>query len=163
MIRHLINILLFLFPPSRFFSARAALLRFAAVGIGVDVKFCGRGWIYGRGRLLIGDGTWISPGGIFHTHQEADIRIGSRCDLGPGVEFILGSHELGSQERRAGKGTARSIVVGSGCWIGARSVILGGVTIGEGAIVAAGAVVVRDVPANTLVAGVPAVIKRQLP
>jgi len=138
-------------------------LRLAGVEIGEGAKLCGRGWIYGRGRLIVGEGTWISPGGIFHTHQEADIRLGSRCDLGPGVEFILGSHELGSQERRAGEGTARSILVENGCWIGARSVILGGVTIGEGAIVAAGAVVTRDVPANTLVAGVPAVVKRQLP
>ncbi|MGF6094392.1 DapH/DapD/GlmU-related protein [Pseudomonas sp. 18175] len=100
---------------------------------------------------------------VFHTHEEADITIGTCCDLGHGIEFIVGSHELGSQERRAGKGTARPIVVGNGCWIGARSIILGGVTIGDGAIVAAGAVVTRDVPTNTLVAGVPAVIKKELP
>ncbi|NWA04467.1 acyltransferase [Pseudomonas gingeri] len=163
MIRHLINIILSLFPPSRLFAFRAVLLRFASVEIQANVKFCGRGWIYGRGRLTVGEGTWISPGGIFHTHQNADIRIGSHCDLGPGVEFILGSHEIGSRERRAGKGTARSIVVGNGCWIGAKSVILGGVTIGDGAIVAAGAIVTRDVPGHVLVAGVPAVVKRQLP
>jgi maltose O-acetyltransferase len=54
-------------------------------------------------------------------------------------------------------------VVGNGCWVGAKSVILGGVTIGDGAIIAAGAVVTRDVPAHTLVAGVPAVVKRQMP
>lgn len=128
-----------------------------------NVKFCGRGWVYGRGRLIIGEGTWLSPGAVFHTHQEADIQIGARCDFGPGVEFVTGSHEIGTAERRAGVGTARTIVVGNGCWIGAKSLILGGVTIGDGAIIAAGAVVTRDVPAHTLVAGVPAVIKRQLP
>jgi maltose O-acetyltransferase len=145
------------------FTVRSVLLRRAGIEMHPDVNFCGRGWIYGRGRLIIGEGTWLSPGVIFHTHQEADIKIGSRCDLGHGVEFIVGSHEPGSQERRAGKGTARPIKVGDGCWLGAKSIILGGVTIGEGAIVAAGAVVIRDVPANTLVAGVPAVVKRQLP
>ncbi|MFL1550955.1 transferase [Pseudomonas sp. ArH3a] len=162
MIRHLINIILSLLPPSRLFAARAALLRFAGVELQSNVKFCGRGWIYGRGRLIIAEGTWLSPGAVFHTHQEADIQIGSRCDFGPGVEFVTGSHEIGTGERRAGQGTARTIVVGDGCWVGAKSIILGGVTIGDGAIIAAGAVVTRDVPAHTLVAGVPAVVKRQL-
>ena len=64
--------------------------------------------------------------------------------------------------RRAGEGTARPIEIGDGCWIGARSVILGGVRIGAGCVVAAGSVVTRDVPDNVLVAGVPACIKRQL-
>lgn len=128
-----------------------------------SVKFCGRGWIYGQGRLIIGEGTWLSPGVVFYTHLEAEIQIGEQCDLGPGIEFIVGSHEVGTGERRAGNGTARAIVVGNGCWVGAKTVILGGVTIGDGAIIAAGAVVTRDVPAHTLVAGVPAVVKRQLP
>ena len=163
MIRHLINIILSLLPPSRLFAARAAFLRLAGIEMHRSVKFCGRGWIYGQGRLIIGEGTWLSPGVVFYTHLEAEIQIGERCDLGPGVEFIVGSHEVGTGERRAGNGTARAIVVGNGCWVGAKSVILGGVTIGDGAIIAAGAVVTRDVPAHTLVAGVPAVVKRQLP
>lgn len=163
MIRHLINIILSLLPPSRLFAARAAFLRLAGIEMHRSVKFCGRGWIYGQGRLIIGEGTWLSPGVVFYTHLEAEIQIGERCDLGPGVEFIVGSHEVGTGERRAGNGTARAIVVGNGCWVGAKSVILGGVTIGDGAIIAAGAVVTRDVPAHTLVAGVPAVVKRQMP
>ncbi len=51
---------------------------------------CGRGWIYGRGRLSIGNDTWLSPGVIFHTHLDAPIIIGSNCDIGPSVEFITG-------------------------------------------------------------------------
>ncbi|NBF03352.1 transferase [Pseudomonas sp. Fl5BN2] len=162
MIRHLFNILLSFLPPSRFFSFRAMLLRLAGVEIHTDVRFCGRGWIYGRGRLSIGEETWLSPGVVFHTHSDADIRLGARCDIGHGVEFIPGSHEIGSHQRRAGKGTALPITVGTGCWLGARSIVLGGVTIGDGAVVAAGSVVTRDVAANTMVAGVPAVVKRQL-
>ncbi|WP_371318771.1 DapH/DapD/GlmU-related protein [Pseudomonas gingeri] len=54
------------------------------------------------------------------------------------------------------------MTVGAGCWLGAKSLVLGGVSIGEGAIVAAGSVVTRDVAPNTMVAGVPAVLKRQL-
>ena len=55
-----------------------------------------------------------------------------------------------------------SIVVGDGVWIGARATILPGVQIGDGAVVAAGAVVTRDVAANSLVAGVPAKTIREL-
>lgn len=162
MLRHLVNFLLAWLPPSRCFALRSQLLRLAAVDLGRHVQFCGRGWIYGRGTLQIGDDTWLSPGMIVYTHVEAAVVIGARCDIGPDVSFITGSHLLGPASRRAGPGTALPIRIGNGCWIGASSRILGGVTIGDGAVVAAGSVVIRDVSANTLVAGVPAVIKREL-
>lgn len=163
MIRHLVNMLLALLPPSRLFAVRRALLRLAAVEVEDGVSFCGGGWIYGRGRLQVGADTWLSPGAVVYTHVEAPIRIGSRCDVGPEVSFVTGSHELGSPARRAGPGLAQPITIGDGCWIGARSLILGGVTIGPGCVVAAGAVVTKSWPANTLLAGVPAAPKRQLP
>jgi maltose O-acetyltransferase len=100
---------------------------------------------------------------VIHTHVEAEILIGSRCDIGPGVEFITGSHDIGSASRRAGTGNARSIQIGDGCWIGAGTRILGGVTVGAGTIIAAGSVVTQDIPANVLAAGVPARVKRCLP
>ena len=162
MLRHLINLVLSILPPSRFFGLRYLLWRIAGVNLARGVKFCGRGWIYGRGSLSIAERTWLSPGVVFHTNIEAEIRLGSDCDIGPGVEFVLGSHAIGGEARRAGQGVARPILVGNGCWIGAKSLILGGVTIGDGAIIAAGSVVVRDVPKNTLVAGVPSIVKRQL-
>ena len=68
---------------------------------------------------------------------------------------------IGSRERRAGASTAKSIEIGNGTWIGARSVILPGVKIGEGVIIGAGAVVVEDCEDNSLYAGNPAhLIKR---
>jgi maltose O-acetyltransferase len=162
MIRHFLNLLLRSLPPSRLFALRRWLLRFAGIDLADDVSFCGGGWIYGPGRLSIGAGSWLSPATVFYTHQQAAIRIGKRCDIGPGVEFIPGGHLVGQFDRRAGAGMARPIEIGDGCWIGARSVILGGVRIGAGCVVAAGSVVTRDIPDNMLVAGVPARIKRQL-
>lgn len=162
MIRHLCNLLLSLFPPSRLFKFRNFLLRISGVDIHDSASFCGRSWIYGRGKLHIGAETWLSPGSIIHTHIDADISIGERCDIGPGVEFITGSHLIGTALRRAGRGTAFPILVGNGCWIGANVTLLGGVVIGEGCIVAAGAVVTHDIPPHTLVAGIPAQVKRQL-
>jgi maltose O-acetyltransferase len=58
---------------------------------------------------------------------------------------------------------ARPVSIEDGAWIAARVTILPGVTIGRGTVVAAGAVVTRDVPPNTLAAGVPARVKRELP
>lgn len=162
MIRHLLNIFLWILPPSRLFLFRRICLKFAQVEIGYNVSVCGRGWIYGRGRLRIGSNTWLSPGVIVYTHLDAPIDIGSNCDIGPGVEFITGGHLVGASSRRAGEGTAKPIVVNDGCWIGAGVRILGGVIIGTGAVVAAGSVVIHNVPDNVLVAGVPAVIKKKL-
>ncbi len=162
MLRHFLNLLLWPLPPSRLFAFRRLCLRMADIEIAPGVCFCGRGWIYGRGHLHVGRNTWLSPGVVIHTHVDAEVRIGARCDIGPGVEFIAGSHLIGPATRRAGAGTALPIRVGNGCWLGAGCRVLGGVEIGDGAIVAAGAVVTRNVAPNTLVAGVPAVHKREL-
>lgn len=162
MIRHFVNILLFYLPPSRLFALRRILLRLASINVAPTVSFCGRGWIYGRGKISIDDGTWISPGAIFYTHCDASIKIGSQCDIGPGVEFVVGSHAIGNSARRAGNGIARPITIGDGTWIGAGVIILDGVTIGKGCVVAAGSLVRHDIEADCLVAGVPAVVKRKL-
>lgn len=162
MLRHLLNIFLSLLPPSRLFALRRRCLRLGGIDAHSGVCFCGRGWIYGRGDFSIGSDTWLSPGVIAHTHPQASIVIGRQCDIGHGVEFIPGSHLIGTRERRAGEGTALPIEIGDGCWIGARTVILGGVSIGAGSVVAAGSVVTRNVSANVLVAGVPARVKREL-
>lgn len=163
MIRHIVNFILAMLPPAGCFAFRRLLLRIARVGVSDNVSFCGRGWIYGRGPLIIGAGSWLSPGTKLYTHLDASIEIGAECDIGPEVSFITGSHRFGPAARRAGEGFAKSIVVGDGCWIGARSVILGGVSIGAGSVIAAGSVVTVNIPPHSLAAGVPAMVKRQLP
>jgi len=162
MLRHFLNLLLWVLPPSRLFRFRAFCLRLGKVNVGDNVSVCGRGWLYGRGQLTIGDNTWLSPAVIFYSHLDATIVIGANCDIGPAVEFIPGGHIIGPSLRRAGLGTAKPIVINDGCWIGAGTRILGGVNVGAGAVVAAGSVVTKNVPTNVLVAGVPAVVKKHL-
>ena len=162
MIRHFVNIILYFLPPSRLFSLRRHLLHLAGVSLANTVSFCGRSWIYGRGELEIGKDTWISPGAIFYTHNDVKISIASRCDVGPGVSFVVGSHLKGNAHRRAGEGIAHSIDIGAGTWIGASSIILGGVKIGSGVLVAAGSLVDKDLVDNGLYAGVPVKLKRML-
>jgi acetyltransferase-like isoleucine patch superfamily enzyme len=74
--------------------------------------------------------------------------------IGPKVNLITENHPLDPANRRAL--ICKPIVIKRNAWIGAAATILPGVTIGENAIVAAGAVVSRDVPANTVVGGIPA-------
>lgn len=156
------NLILWLLPPTRLFPFRRFLLRLSGIKIAKGACFCGRSWIYGRGIVIIGADTWLSPGVTIFSHLDAPIEIGDRCDVGPGVEFLPGGHLIGPANRRAGAGSASGIKVFAGSWIGAGSRLLGGVTIGPGAVVAAGSVVISNVPSNTLVAGVPARIKRNL-
>lgn len=162
MIRYFVCVFLFILPPTRFFSFRRWALTLAGVKIGKDVSLCGHGFIYGRGKLFINEGTWISPGTIVRTHPDAPIRIGRNCDIGPCVDLVTGGHRISSATRRAGVGTALPIEIGDGCWIGAHSIILGGVRIGAGSLIAAGSVVTQDIPENVFAAGVPAKVKKKL-
>lgn len=84
------------------------------------------------------------------------ITIEDNVLLGPKVNLITENHPLDPIDRRAL--ICKPIVIKQNAWIGAGATILPGVTIGENAVVAAGAVVSKDVPSNTVVGGVPAKI-----
>ncbi|MDF1706237.1 MAG: DapH/DapD/GlmU-related protein [Aeromicrobium sp.] len=115
---------------------------------------------FGSSNISIGGGTFINYGCRFNSH--GSIRIGRNCNIAMEVLFVTTTHEIGSQQRRAGEPSSRSIAIGDGVWIGARATILPGVNIGDGAIIAAGAVVTADCEANVLYAGVPARALREL-
>lgn len=79
--------------------------------------------------------------------------------IGPGVYLITVNHQLVAQHRKELE--LKPVVIKQNAWIGAKATILPGVTVGKNAVVAANAVVTKDVPANTMVAGIPAkVIKK---
>ncbi|OAX48512.1 MULTISPECIES: sugar O-acetyltransferase [Paenibacillus] len=80
--------------------------------------------------------------------------------IGPKVNLITINHPLEPAERRSTISTP--IVIKKNAWLGAGTMIMPGVTIGENSIVAAGAVVTKDVPPNTIAAGVPAKIIKNL-
>jgi len=86
----------------------------------------------------------------------APIEIGDHVLLGPGVHLYTATHPLDSAERRRGLELAKPIVVGDDVWLGGGAIVLPGVTIGARAVVGAGSVVTRDVPADDRVAGNPA-------
>ncbi|WP_312296814.1 DapH/DapD/GlmU-related protein [Chryseobacterium sp.] len=105
----------------------------------------------GKNVFINFDCTFLALGGIT---IEDDVLIG------PKVSLITENHPLEPQHRKGLIG--KSILIKRNAWIGASATILPGVTIGENAVVAAGAVVSKDVPDNVVVAGIPAKIIKKI-
>lgn len=139
-------------------AVRVALEEFGGKGTTIDYKT----YIRYPSKISVGSGTTINRGCRFyasHHHKDVRIRIGNHVAVAPEVSFFAAGHDY---TQLSLPDTAASITVGDHVWIGARSVILQGVNIGEGAVIAAGSIVTKDVPPYTVVAGVPAqVIKKR--
>jgi maltose O-acetyltransferase len=110
------------------------------------------------GSITIGDGTFINYGTSISSHS--GVTIGKDCLIGNYV-LIMDSDYHDLYDRRL-PGQTSPIVIGDGAWIGARSIVLKGVRIGEGAVVAAGSTVVQDVPPRTVVGNPTAQVLRVL-
>ncbi len=111
------------------------------------------------GDVTIGDYTRIG----IHCTVIGPVCIGHHVNLAQGITVTALNHNFADTNRRIDEQgiSTRPVVIGDDVWIGANAVILPGVTIGRHVVVAAGAVVTKDVPENTIVAGVPAkVIKK---
>jgi maltose O-acetyltransferase len=151
----------------------------AADSIGARVRLAGRARVVNEGRMVIGqrvqivstiattelvtgpegtldigDRTFVNNGCSFGARQL--VRIGPDCQIGPHVMILDNDYHRIEPERRLERPESRPVVLEENVWIGARAIILPGVTIGAGSCVGAGSVVRRDVPPRTFVAGVPA-------
>ena len=112
------------------------------------------------GDVIIGDHTRIG----LHNTIIGPVTIGSHVNLAQGITVTALNHNFSNTSRRIDQqGVSTQVVtIADDVWIGANAVILPGVTIGKHSVVAAGAVVTRDVPPNSIVAGVPAKIIKEL-
>ena len=153
---YVMHLLMACMPPTRCFALKCALLRWAGAKVGSSVRVCSSARFYLSGHLVIGDDVWIGHE-VLIVGGDSDIVIGSRVDIAPRVTLVTGSHELFTEkDRAAGKAYGLPIIIEDGSWLGVSSTILGGVTVGRCGMVAAGALVTRDVKAGSVFGGVPA-------
>ena len=144
------------FPGYRLFYALRGLL------IRAMAQECGRHVIV-KQRCYVGAGNTLRVGNHAQLGQNARIdqavTIGDNVVMGPDVVIMTNAHEFDDTNtpiRLQDAQSRRPVSLGNGVWLGTRVIILPGVHVGEGAVVGAGSVVTRNVPANAVVAGVPA-------
>jgi acetyltransferase-like isoleucine patch superfamily enzyme len=157
---------------------RLARLRALATGvIPATTQFDGPCHVYGRPRLELGEHCRLGRDCFFETVGEGRITLGEEVIVNAGCFMVsyaairIGANTLIGEYvsiRDANHGTAPDrlirmqehssapIVIGEDVWIGRGAMVLGGVTIGDGAVVAANSVVTKDVPPMTIVGGIPA-------
>lgn len=127
-----------------------------------------------------GEGLWIEP--PFYCDYGSNIRvgdkvffnfncvvldvmpvtIGSNVLFGPNVQIYTATHPLDWQERASWLEYAKPITIGSDVWVGGGAIICPGVTIGDRSVIGAGAVVTKDIPADSFAAGNPCKVIRSL-
>lgn len=92
----------------------------------------------------------------------ADVRVGANSMFGPAVQIYTATHAFDPEERASGRETAQAITIGHHVWVGGGAILCPGVTIGDNAVIGAGSVVTRDIPANVVAVGNPCRVMREL-
>jgi maltose O-acetyltransferase len=142
-------------PATRLYPFKAWLLRKAGYAVASTARIVSSARIWGTMRLHIGDDSFVGHE-VLICGGDCEIFIGDCVDIAPRVSIIAGTHHIDMvNPHSAGAGYSKDIRIEDGAWIGAGTTILGGVTIGRKAVIAAGSVVTSDIPAFTLAAGVP--------
>lgn len=131
---------------------------FGKVGKGCIVRgpfYCD----YGK-NIMLGDDVFFNFNTVIL--DVCPVTIGSRCMFGPGVQILTALHPVDAVERATWKELGAPVTIGDDVWVGGGVILCPGVKIGDRSIIGAGAVVVKDVPADVIVAGNPAKIIRRL-
>lgn len=125
---------------------------FAAVGPGSAIR--APVYVDYGCHITIGRNVFLNYGCVML--DVCDVAIGDGTQIGPMVQILTADHPRDPASRGAGLEYGRPIAIGANCWIGGGALILPGVTVGDDAVIGAGAVVTRDVAPGVTVAGNPA-------
>lgn len=90
------------------------------------------------------------------------VTFGDNVFIAPNCLFTTAEHAIDAEQRNEGLEVALPITVGNSVWFGAGVIVLGGVTIGDNTVIAAGSVVTKDIPSNVIAAGVPCRVIREI-
>ena len=127
---------------------------------------CGKNvWIVPPMKLMVGKYITIGEGCYFNAGttfiDDWKIEIGKECLFGPNVTLCTTGHPISPAHRLDGM-YSFPIKIGDRCWIGANSIIMPGVTIGNNSVIGAGSVVTKDIPENVVAFGSPCHVYRQI-
>lgn len=126
--------------------------------VGPRVRIPRTVWFQYPHNIVLGSDITLGTGDRLWASANASITIGAHALFGPNVTIITANHGYGARDVpiKAQAQREQDVRIGDDVWLGANAIVLPGVTVGDGAIVAAGAVVTRDVAPLTIVGGVPA-------
>jgi maltose O-acetyltransferase len=138
-------------------SDRRELLveRFADVGAGAVIRppfHCDCGF-----NISLGAGVFLNFNCVIL--DVVEVTIGDRTQIGPGVQILTADHPRDAAGRASGLEFGRPVSIGRNVWIGGGAIILPGISIGDAALIGAGSVVTRDVPAGATAFGNPARVR----
>ncbi len=140
--------------PARGAAARRAD-RHGFASIGEDCVVSDPLYVSHPGRVRLGSRVSIAPCVLLSASNGAGIEIGDDTMIAAFAILSTTTHDHRVPNMRFA-GINRPIVIGRGCWVGLNAIILPGVSVGDGAVIGAGAVVTKDVEPNAIVVGVPA-------
>ena len=155
---YIVNLLMDILPNSGSQRLKAKLYRWAGVKVGQGVEFFQGIKVQGIGELEIGDRAFIGHEVLFMLNEGSKIIIDPEAIVGSRSIVITGFHPVEPDGQRilSRKGTTSTVHIGKGCSVSTNCTVLPGVMVGEMSLVAAGAVITKDVPPYTLVGGCPA-------
>lgn len=148
---------------------RAEILKELLGGAGENCRFQGPITFHYGKHTTVGKNFFANFN--FTVQDDGLVTIGDNCNFGPNVTIVTPIHPMIAAERRYLKGEdgkphrlcyAKPVKIGNDCWFGANVVVCPGVTIGDGCVIGAGAVVTRDVPPNSFAAGNPCRVIREI-
>lgn len=151
---HLINLLTALFPN------HIVTNRIRGALIGPFLGSCGKRLQIGRGVILNNPGSIYIGNDCYISHYcyvqgKGRVEFGDNVIIGP-MSVIASSNHVIDNGKVLNKGVSKPIIIGDGTWCGGHVVVVSGVKIGNSCIIAAGAVVTKDIQPNSRVAGIPA-------
>jgi maltose O-acetyltransferase len=141
-------------------AARRAILEELLCDLGEDAEVmapfeCDYGY-----HVSVGARTFINYGAVML--DGAKVTIGEDVQIGPNVQLLTALHPLDPRERRRGTETAKPVTIGDGAWLASGVIVLPGVTVGADAVIGAGSVVTKDMPAGHLAFGNPCRVIREV-
>ncbi|MFJ0262157.1 acyltransferase [Acinetobacter baumannii] len=158
-----ISFLIFMLPRFRTLNYLKGLYLkiFFKSKIGRRVVFYPNIWIFTGRNLVLGDDVDLATGVLITT--DGGVSIGERTLVGYGTKILSSNHNVPKLPNRIFDSghTKAPVNIGKDVWLGANCIVLPGITVGDGAVIAAGSVVTKDVPANVFVGGIPAKIIKE--